>query len=139
LPHLEANVREEVDDEDEKASGDFGHAVGVGDPLVCRESQELVPPEAQRSGFFPSSRESCRCKTSRAQASQPASPQHSFLVILNGVGARAMRDFLIRIQSATLSPARQLENAQQWLPEVHSAGHLTLKNVQITERQAAMF
>ena len=55
------------------------------------------------------------------------------------VGEESLFNYLIDLQATITSIERRTERAWQWLLEIHSAGHLSLDNVQLNDQQFAPF
>jgi hypothetical protein len=55
------------------------------------------------------------------------------------VGEESLLNYLVRTQAANMPIEWRTRRAQEWLLEVHSAGHLSLDNWQFTEEQYKAF
>ena len=65
--------------------------------------------------------------------------QHGALPHEEIVGEELLLDYLIGLQSATMTFERRMRRAQEWLLEIHSAGHIALHNTMITEERYNAF
>lgn len=50
-----------------------------------------------------------------------------------------MLAYFVGLQVSSMTIERRAERARQWLLEIHSAGHLSLPNVQLDDEHLAAF
>ncbi len=65
--------------------------------------------------------------------------QHGAQPHLEIVGQDDLLAYFVGLQVSSMTIERRAERARQWLLEIHSAGHLSLPNVQLDDEHLAAF